>query len=67
MAKTYNSENYYIDFSDSKTLNDEDKSNLESIQKNYRPVERVDELLDYKNDGRITDDEFEYMTGVPLQ
>ena len=31
----------------------------------YRPVERVELLLEYKVAGKITADEFETMTGLP--
>lgn len=65
MAKQYNKEDYYIDFSDHTNLSDHEKSYLETIQDTYRPMERVDYLLDYKYLGKISSDEFEKMTGMP--
>lgn len=56
---------YFIDFSYSTTLNDQEKEDIINIQQNYRPMERVDFLMAYKIQGKITDDEFEKMTGVP--
>lgn len=56
---------YYIDFSEHSNLTDDEKKALEQIQQMYRPLERVDLLIDYKHSGKITDDEFETMTGLP--
>ena len=66
MSKKYDSSKYYIDFSGSENLTENEKEDLEEIQQTLRPVERVDQLFDYRNNGKITDDEFEQMTGVPL-
>ena len=59
--------NYYIDFSNHTTLTEDEKVALEMIQKTYRPVERVELLLDYRASGKITADEFETMTGLPYE
>lgn len=56
---------YYIDFSGRTNLTDEEKSALELIQKTYRPIERVELLLEYRINDKITADEFETMTGLP--
>lgn len=62
---TYDKSQYYIDFSDHANLSNEEKVNLEKIQELYRPIERVDYLLEYKIQNKITSDEFETMTGLP--
>lgn len=61
----YDMSKYYIDFSSRTNLTDEEKAALERIQQTYRPMERVDSLLEYKNTGKISADDFETMTGVP--
>lgn len=61
----YDKSFYYIDFSDRDNLTSEEKIALENIQKTYRPIERVDLLLEYRIQGKITADEFETMTGLP--
>ena len=61
----YDKSHYYVDFSNSKLLSDDEKIALERIQDTYRPVERVELLLEYKVAGKITADEFETMTGLP--
>lgn len=61
----YDKSQYYIDFSDHTNLSNEEKVNLEKIQELYRPIERVDYLLEYKIQNKITSDEFETMTGLP--
>ena len=61
----YDKSHYYVDFSNSKLLSDDEKIALERIQDTYRPVERVELLLEYKVAGKITADEFETMTGMP--
>lgn len=58
-------QDYFVDFSDSKLLTEEEKINIKDIQDKYRPMERVDFLMDYRTQGKITEDEFETMTGVP--
>lgn len=65
MATVYDMSKYYIDFSEHSNLTDDEKKALEQIQQMYRPLERVDLLIDYKHSGKITDDEFETMTGLP--
>ena len=61
----YDKSHYYVDFSNNKLLSDDEKIALERIQDTYRPVERVELLLEYKVAGKITADEFETMTGLP--
>lgn len=56
---------FYIDFSDHPNLTDEEKKALHTIQETYRPLERVDLLVDYRVSNKITSDEFEKMTGLP--
>ena len=63
----YDKSQYYIDFSNRDNLTNDDKNNLEMIQQTYRPIERVDSLLTYKIQGKITSDEFEQMTGLPYE
>lgn len=65
MAATYDMSKYYIDFSNRDNLTDDEKNSLEMIQKMYRPMERVDLLIEYKLSGKITDDDYETMTGLP--
>lgn len=65
MAALYDKSQYYIDFSKHDGLTDDEKKALEMIQQIYRPIERVDLLLEYKIVGKITDDEYETMTGLP--
>lgn len=62
---TYDKSQYYVDFSDHTNLSNDEKVNLEKIQELYRPIERVDYLLEYKIQNKITSDEFETMTGLP--
>jgi predicted nucleotidyltransferase len=61
----YDKSHYYVDFSNSNLLSDVEKVALERIQETYRPVERVEFLLEYKVSGKITADQFETMTGLP--
>ena len=56
---------YYIDFSGRDNLTNDEKVALETIQKMYRPIERVELLLEYRINDKITADEFETMTGLP--
>lgn len=56
---------YYVDFSNHSTLTTDEKNALEVIQRQYRPLERVTYLMEYKIMGKITADEYETMTGVP--
>lgn len=61
----YDKSKYYIDFSDRENLTNDEKTALEKIQEVYRPIERVEFLIEYKVQGKITADEFETMTGLP--
>ena len=61
----YDKSAYYIDFSNRDNLSNDEKIALEKIQEMYRPIERVDLLLEYKISGKITTDDFETMTGLP--
>ena len=65
MAVQYDKSQYYIDFNNHSNLTNDEKSALEKIQQLYRPIERVDLLIEYKVTGKITADEFEKMTGLP--
>lgn len=65
MAAMYDKSQYYIDFSGHSNLTDDEKKALEMIQQMYRPIERVDLLIPYRISGKITDDEYETMTGLP--
>nr|DAX41711.1 MAG TPA: major allergen I polypeptide [Caudoviricetes sp.] len=64
---TYDQSAFFIDFSLDPNLTDEEKIALERIQQLYRPVERVELLLEYKVNGKITGDQFEQMTGMPYE
>lgn len=57
--------NYFVDFSLNQTLTQAEKDLINEIQERYKPMERVDLLLEFRNNGKITEDEFEQMTGVP--
>ena len=61
----YDKSQYYIDFSNHDNLTNDEKIALERIQQTYRPIERVDLLIEYKVQSKITADEFEKMTGLP--
>lgn len=61
----YDKSKYYVDFSDRDNLTNDEKLALAKIQEIYRPIERVEFLIDYKVQGKITADEFETMTGLP--
>jgi len=61
----YDKSQYYIDFSNNDRLNNDEKIALERIQEIYRPVERADFLLEYLAEGKITSDDYTYMTGLP--
>ncbi len=65
MATMYDMSKFYIDFSNRNNLTDEEKKELENIQQTLRPIERIDLLIEYKITGKITDDDYEIMTGVP--
>ena len=64
---TYDRSAFYIDFSMDVNLSDVEKVALQRIQELYRPVERVELLLEYKVNGKITADQFEQMTGMPYE
>lgn len=61
----YDKSQYYVDFSNHDNLTNDEKMSLEKIQEMFRPIERVDLLLEYKVQGKITTDEYETMTGLP--
>lgn len=61
----YDKSKFYVDFSERDELSAEEKKSLEDIQSMYRPVERVDYLIEFRVNGKITDDEFETMTSIP--
>lgn len=65
MSVQYDKSQYYVDFSNHDSLTTDEKNSLERIQQMFRPIERVDLLLDYKAQGKITADEYEKMTGLP--
>lgn len=55
---------FYVDFSDRDDLSNDEKAALEMIQASLRPIERVDVLLQYVIDGKISPEQFETMTGL---
>ncbi len=61
----YDKSAYYVDFSNRENLTNDEKQSLEKIQELYRPIERVDFLLDFRALGKITSDDYETMTGLP--
>ena len=63
----YDKSQYYIDFSNHANLTNDEKMALEAIQLQYRPLERVTYLIEYRIQGKITADEYETMTGVPYE
>lgn len=63
--KTSDLSTFYIDFSDNVLLTDDEKVAIERIQQEFRPIERTELLLEYRAEGKITDDQFEKMTGLP--
>ena len=56
---------FYIDFSDNILMTDDEKVAIERIQQEFRPIERTELLLEYLAEKKITDDQFEKMTGLP--
>ena len=62
---TYDKSYYYIDFSNHTNLTDAEKTALERIQELYKPIERVEFLIEYRASDKITTDEYEKMTGLP--
>lgn len=67
MAHLYDKSHYYVDFSKSTLLTEDEKKALERIQEIYRPVERAEFLVEYRVQGKITDDDYETMTGLPYR
>jgi hypothetical protein len=67
MSTYYDKSHYYIDFSDSDILTDDEKIALEKIQEIYRPVERAIFLAEYRILGKITDDDYYQMTSLPYE
>jgi hypothetical protein len=63
----YNPADYYVDFSTRSDLTDAEKAALQIIQNTYLPLERADHLQEYRSSGKISDDEFERMTGIPYK
>lgn len=61
----YDLSKYYIDFSNHSNLTDDEKKALETIQTLYRPIERIEFLIEYRATDKITSDEYETMTGLP--
>lgn len=61
----YDKSQYYVDFSDRDNLTKDEKIALERIQEMYKPIERVNFLIEYKVSCKITADDFEKMTGIP--
>lgn len=64
-TKNYDFSKFYIDFSNRSNLTDDEKNYLELIQRSYKPIERVEFLVPYRANDKITADEFETMTGLP--
>ena len=58
---------FYIDFSNNDKLNDDEKKAIERILEIYLPIERAEFLNEYRIQGKITDDEYEQMTGLPYR
>ncbi len=61
----YDMSKFYIDFSNRSNLTDEEKRSLETIQQLYKPIERVEFLVIYRANDKITTDDYETMTGLP--
>ena len=61
----YDKSYFYVDFSNRDELTSDEKKALEYIQRDYRPIERVELLLEYRIANKITSDDFEKMTGLP--
>jgi len=60
----YDQSKFYVDFSNRTNLTDAEKLALETIQKTYRPVERVVYLIEYRVQNKITADDYETMTSL---
>lgn len=65
MSVQYDKSQYYVDFSSNNNLTNDEKTALDRIQQMFRPIERVEFLIEYKIQGKITSDEYETMTGIP--
>lgn len=61
----YDKSLFYIDFSDRDNLTNDEKKSLEEIQNVYRPIERVELIIDFLANDKITTDDFEKLTGLP--
>ena len=55
----YDKSLFYIDFSDRDNLTNDEKKSLEEIQNVYRPIERVELIIDFLANDKITSDDFE--------
>ena len=60
----YNKELYYVDFSNRDDLSEDEKIALHTIQETYRPIERAELLIEYMVNGKISNDDWETMTGL---
>ena len=63
----YDPSAYYVDFSARSNLTDSDKEELHKIQDSNLPLVRAEYLQDYRVTGKIDDDDFEKMTGIPYK
>lgn len=63
----YDPSAYYVDFSTRSNLTDADKDELQKIQDSNLPLVRAEYLQDYRITGKIDDDDFEKMTGIPYK
>ena len=61
---SYDISKYYVDFSKRENLTEFEKETLENIQKNYKPIERIDLINEFIINGKITIDDFESLTGL---
>lgn len=64
-TQNYDMSHFYVDFSNRSNLTDEEKAALETIQRLYKPIERVEFLAVYRANDKITTDDYETMTGLP--
>lgn len=64
-TQNYDMSKFYVDFSNRSNLTDDEKEALETIQKLYKPIERVEFLVVYRANDKITTDDYETMTGLP--
>ena len=67
MAKVYRKEDYGIDFQYRDGLSQDDVIALMDIQDKYKPVDRIEYLLKFRAQNKITDDDLEKLTGIPYQ